>query len=77
MKRFLQPFWLLLTTSTDQDLRRMVEYLKEENRILRSKLPDRLIVTDRERHRLLKYGTELGRAIREVITIVTYRTFCR
>jgi putative transposase len=77
MHRFLQPLWLLLTTSKDKDLRQMIEYLKEENRILRSKLPDRITVTPRERNRLLKYGSKIGGAIRELISIVSYRTFCR
>jgi putative transposase len=77
MTRFLQPLWLLLTTGKDSDLRQMIEYLREENRILRSKLPDRITVTARERSRLLKFGTKIGGAIRELITIVSYRTFCR
>jgi len=28
MMRFLQPWWLLLTTSKDTDPRQMIEYLK-------------------------------------------------
>lgn len=77
MTRFLQPLWLLLTTSKDKDLRQMIEYLKEENKILRSKLPDRITVTSRERNRLVKSGSKIGGAIRELISIVSYRTFCR
>lgn len=77
MMRFLQPLWLLLTTSKDSDLRQIIEYLKEENKILRSKLPERITVTPRERSRLLKFGSKIGGAIRELISIVSYRTFCR
>lgn len=77
MKRFLQPFWLLLTTSSDKDLRQMIDYLKEENKILRSKLPKQITLTPRERNRLLRFGSKLGSKIRELITIVTYRTFNR
>jgi putative transposase len=77
MMRFLQPLWLLLTTSKDSDLRQMIEYLKNENEILRSKLPDRITLTARERNRLVKFGSKIGGAIRELITIVSYRTFCR
>ncbi|MFO0825081.1 MAG: hypothetical protein U0792_18490 [Gemmataceae bacterium] len=77
MMRFLQPLWLLLTTSKDTDLRQMVEYLKAENKILRSKLPKQITVTARERARIVKFGSKLGGAIRELISIVSYRTFCR
>jgi hypothetical protein len=54
MTRFLQPLWLLLAAGRDSELRQMVEYLREENRILRSKLPKQVKVTARERARLLK-----------------------
>lgn len=77
MTRFLQPLWLLLTTSNDSKLRQMIEYLRKENRILRSKLPTRVTLTAREKNRLLKLGAAVGGAIRELITIVSYRTFCR
>lgn len=77
MMRFLQPLWLLLTTSKDSNLRQMIEYLKEENKLLRSKLPDRITVTARERSRRVKFGSKIGGAIRELIAIVSYRTFCR
>jgi putative transposase len=55
----------------------MVEYLKEENRILRSRLPRIVTVTPRERNRLIKLGKRIGSAIKELITIVTPRTFAR
>jgi putative transposase len=77
MTRFLQPLWLLLTTSSDSKLREVVEYLREENKILRSKLPKQVTVTARERARLLKLGRALGGAIRQFVTIVSYRTSCR
>jgi putative transposase len=38
----------------------MVEFLKEENRILRSKLPKRTVVAPQERHRLVQLGKKLG-----------------
>jgi putative transposase len=55
----------------------MIEYLKEENRILRAKLPTTLTLTARERARLIKLGAAVGTAIRHLVTIVSYRTFCR
>src|SRR5262245_21254200 len=77
MTRLLQPLWLLLATATDSQLRQMIEYLQEENKILRSKLPKQIIVTARERARLVKFGTILGTAIGGLITIVSERTFRR
>jgi putative transposase len=77
MTRFLQPLWLLLAGSSDTKLRQMVEYLREENKILRSKLPKQVPVTARERARLVKCGAKLKGAIRELVSIVSYRTFCR
>jgi putative transposase len=77
MARLLQPLWLLLAAATDRELARVVEYLKAENRILRAKLPGRVAVTARERARLVKLGTALGGALKEVITIASERTFRR
>jgi len=55
----------------------MVEYLKAENQILRDKLPKRITVTPCERARLVKLGTALGGALKDLITIVSPRTFAR
>ena len=55
----------------------MVQYLKEENRILRDRIPGPIRVTPQERRRLLKFGRSLGPAMKELITIVTPRTFAR
>lgn len=77
MPRLLRALWAFLAAATDRELARMVEYLKEENRILRSKLPERITVTARERARLVKLGRAVGTAIRELVTIVSPRTFAR
>jgi putative transposase len=77
MPRLLQPLWFILASVTDRKLARMIEYLKEENRILRSRLPKCITVTARERNRLVKLGKRLGSAINELITIVTPRSFAR
>jgi putative transposase len=53
------------------------QYLKEENRILRGKLPGRITVTRHDRIRLVKYGKGLGVALKQLISIVSYGTFCR
>lgn len=68
---------MLLAYATDKELVKIVEYLKAENRILRSKLPKRIEVTIAERTTLLKLGKWLGSKIKEVVTIVHPRTFAR
>ncbi len=74
MRGLLQSFLLLLSTATDKELGRMVEFLKEENRI---KLPKRITVTPQERRRLVRLGQKLGAKVRDLISIVSPRTFLR
>ena len=68
---------VLLAKATDRELARMVSYLKEENKILRARLPERINVTPKERERLLRFGRNLGKAIHKVVTIVSPSTFLR
>jgi hypothetical protein len=75
--RLLNHLWLYLAAATDRELARQVEYLKAENEILRGKLPKRVVVTIRERRRLVKLGRKVGAAIRHLITIVSPRIFAR
>ena len=77
MKRMFQSLLVVLSAATDRQLAKYVQFLKEENRDLRGRLPKRLIVTPRERQRLLKYGQPLGLAVRDLITTVTYPTYLR
>jgi putative transposase len=63
----------LLASVTRQELARQVAYLKEENRILRARLPERLVVTPQEKRRLLRCGRKLGLQLKELISIVSYR----
>ena len=77
MTRLLQPLFALFAVASDSKLRQMVEYLKAENRILRAKLPKHITVTAREKARLIKFGSAVGSAIKDLVTIVSYRTFCR
>ena len=77
MKRFVHPLLLLLARATEKELVEMVEYLKAENRMLRSRLPKRIEATPAERAKLLKLGVRLGSKLKEVITIVHPRTFAR
>lgn len=42
MGRIFHPLLALLASATRQELARQVAYLKEENRILRARLPERI-----------------------------------
>ena len=77
--RLLNPLFALLgaATDTDTELAHMVEHFKAENRILRDKLPRRLTITRQVRARLVRLGRGLGSALKDVITIVSPRTFAR
>jgi putative transposase len=54
-----------------------VAYLKEENRILRARLPRQINTALRERLRLVKAGRRLGLQLKPLISIVSYQTFRR
>ncbi len=77
MSKIFHPLLIMLAGCTEKELARQVQYLTEENRILRAKLPKRITVTSEERRSLLKFGKPVGKAIKELITIVTPRTFAR
>jgi len=77
VRTFYTAMMVLLAKATDRELARIVSYLKEENRILRARLPERINVTPRERERLLRFGRNLGKAIHSVATIVSPGTFLR
>ena len=48
-QRFFQQLLLLLAQGTDKQLAEYLQFLKAENRILRSKLPTRVNVTEAEK----------------------------
>jgi len=68
---------LVVAGSTSKDLARQVSYLKAENQILRSRLPDRLSLTHREKNRLVRFAKNLGSALSELATIVHPSTIRR
>lgn len=77
MVNIVHPLLTLLASLTRQELAQQVRYLKAENEILRSKLPNRITLDNRERNTLVKHGKKLGGKIKEVMTIVSYSTFRR
>ena len=77
MNSVYRSLCLLLARAVDDELRRMVQFLKVENEILRSKLPKRVVVTPAERSRLVRFGRAVGLAVRQLVSIVSPRTFLR
>jgi len=61
---------LVLAKATNKELARYVSFLKAENQLLRSRLPERLKPTDREKNRLIRFGRGLGSALNHLCTIV-------
>lgn len=68
---------LVIAGSASKELARQVSYLKAENQILRSRLPERLLLTHREKNRLVRFAKNLGSALNELATIVHPSTIRR
>ncbi|MGE4198943.1 MAG: integrase core domain-containing protein, partial [Phycisphaerales bacterium] len=79
MHPLLQTLAVLLAGWLNERQQHAVEYLREENRVLREALGDkRLRLSDRQRRRLAAKGITLGRAmLAEFCTIVTPDTILR
>ena len=77
MSRLFHPLLSMIASATESELAKYVEYLKEENRILRDRIPGVIHTKPGERARLLKFGKVIGRSIEELITIVSPATFYR
>ena len=77
MAKLFHPLLTMIASATDRELAKHVQFLKEENKILRSRLGKEVHTRPDERQRLLEFGKALGRAIEELITIVSVSTFYR
>ena len=77
MPQIFHPLLALIASATDKELAKYVEFLKAENKILRERVPGQIHTKPSERERLLKLGKQLGRAIEELLTIVSPATFYR
>jgi ABC-type phosphonate transport system ATPase subunit len=58
--RLIHPLRMLIARVTEKELVQIVEYLKSENRIVRSKLPRLIEVTPAEQAKLIKIRHGLG-----------------
>jgi len=74
-KNLFSEFLTLLGRMTRENLTHQIEYLKVENEILRKRINRSIRPTIVERRKLLKFGTPLGKDLKNIITIVTYETF--
>ena len=75
--KLFHPLLALIASATDRELAKYVDYLKAENKILRARIPGQIHTRPAERERLLKFGKVLGKAIEELMTIVSPATFYR
>ena len=73
----LLPLLLRLVRADHAALARQVEYLVVENRLLRDQIPGPVRLTERERSRLVRFGTAVGPALKDLISIVRYDPFRR
>ncbi len=77
MRAIVHPFLALLASSSRQDLAGQNQLLKAENKVLRSKMHERIEFTDQDRTAIVKHGLPLGGAIKGLLSIVSYSTFRR
>ncbi len=77
MPRFFHPLFHCFANARHRNMVAQVQYLRAENRVLRSKLPKRVTVTPPERKKLVKLGKRVGPALKHLITVVSHRTFQR
>ena len=70
-----QEFLFLLGHLAHNNLMRQIDFLKTENKILRSKLGKRVNVSASEKQQLIKYGLPLNGSIKYFLSIVCYSTF--
>ena len=81
MSTFVSPQIFLVSLLAgwlNQEQQKILEYLQEENRVLKAQLGQRLRLSDEQRRRLSAKGKELGRKLlAEVATLVTPDTILR
>ncbi len=75
--KIFHPLLALIASATSNELAKYIEFLKEENKILRARLPDQIHTKPEERSRLVKLGKAIGQAVEELLTIVSPSTFYR
>ena len=66
-----------ITGTVNEDLLRRIEYLLEENRVLRNQIDGRILLTDIERGILAEKAVALGKLMADTVTIVKPETILK
>ncbi|HEX7531100.1 MAG TPA: helix-turn-helix domain-containing protein, partial [Pyrinomonadaceae bacterium] len=61
----------------NEDLLRRIEYLLEENCVLRNQIQKRILLTDHERRTLAERAVALGKLMADTVTIVSPQTILK
>jgi putative transposase len=77
MNGLIQRFLVYLATDSDKPLAQQLVFAKIQLQVMRSMLPKRIELTAQQRNRLIKFGKPLGSKVKELLTIVSPRTFAR
>ena len=77
MTKILHPILLLAAKVIHAQLVRENEFLRLENTILRRRVKGKVIPTPEERADLVRFGRELGPAIKSIISVVHPITFAK
>jgi len=78
MTGWFSPCLFYLARSTENELRRQVEFFKAENEMLRQEVTkQRIFLKQADKERLLKLGAAVGPGAHKLITIVHPRTYQR
>jgi len=72
-----QELLMMLGHIVHSNLMRQIDYLKVENKILRSRITSQIRLSPCEKRRILKYGIALGKSARYFISVVSYSNFRR
>ena len=68
--KIFHPLLALIASASNNELARYVEFLKEENKILRARVPGQIHTKPHERSRPVKLRKALGQAIEELIALM-------
>jgi regulator of replication initiation timing len=74
LRRTAAPLITRIQKLFSEDLAKENDFLRQENKILRSKLGKRVPLTDTDRRTLVRYGLSIKERLAEVITIVRSET---
>lgn len=75
--KLCQPLLALIASTSDSVLAKQLSYAQAELKILRARLPKRIVATPEERAILLKHARPLENAIDTIITLASPSTFRR